>query len=213
MSPRSSKQFEKIREDKIALIMEVALEHFASKGYHATTIYHIAKHAGISKGLMYNYFSGKEELLSAIIEKSLSEVYSYFDTDRDGILSPAEFEFFVRKIFYILQGKKRFWQLFFQLFIQNEAREHLLRFFPGQSNKEDTMGGFIGDPVSHRIMHLISDYFCRKSDKNSVPENYRAELNLFLLTLTGFAVTYVYSDWEDESGFIKSVEAIIERYK
>ena len=43
--------------------MDVALQHFANKGFHATTIYHIAEHAGISKGLMYNYFNSKEELL------------------------------------------------------------------------------------------------------------------------------------------------------
>ena len=54
--------------------MDVALEHFANEGYHATTINHIAKHAGISKGLMYNYFESKEALLKAIIHKSVTEV-------------------------------------------------------------------------------------------------------------------------------------------
>ena len=71
MSPRTPKQFEEIREEKKTLIMDVALEHFANEGYHNTTINHIAKHAGISKGLMYNYFESKEELLAEIINRSM----------------------------------------------------------------------------------------------------------------------------------------------
>ena len=60
MSPRTPQQFEEIREEKMTLIMDIALEHFANEGYHTTTINHIARHAGISKGLMYNYFESKE---------------------------------------------------------------------------------------------------------------------------------------------------------
>ena len=70
MSPRTPKQFMEIREEKKTLIMDVALEHFANEGYFTTTINHIARHAGISKGLMYNYFESKEELLTEIINRS-----------------------------------------------------------------------------------------------------------------------------------------------
>ena len=112
MSPRTTRQFEEIREEKRTLIMDSALEHFAKEGYHATTITHIAKHAGISKGLMYNYFESKEALLRAIIERSVKEVLNYFDTNRDGYLSEDEFEFFVRKIGILLR-QKRFSGVFF----------------------------------------------------------------------------------------------------
>ena len=124
MSPRTSKQFEEIREEKRNLIMDTALEHFANQGYYATTINHIAKHAGISKGLMYNYFESKEALLEAILQKSVIEIYKYLDIDEDGSLSEAEFEFFVRKISVVLYEKKSFWRLFFQLLMQNEVREN-----------------------------------------------------------------------------------------
>ena len=115
MSPRTSKQFQEIREEKRTLIMDTALEHFASEGYHAVTITDLAKHAGISKGLMYNYFESKEALLRAIIQRSVSEVQNYFDTDRDGFLSGEEFEFFVRKLGVLLKQKRDFWRLLFQI--------------------------------------------------------------------------------------------------
>ena len=67
MSPRSAKQFKEIRKEKKDHIMEVALELFAENGFHATSISQIAKKAGISKGLTYNYFESKKELLDELI--------------------------------------------------------------------------------------------------------------------------------------------------
>ena len=96
MSPRTPQQFREIREEKMTLIMDVALEHFSNIGFHATTINHIAKHAGISKGLLYNYFKSKEDLLAAILNRSLTDIYNDFDSDHDGTLTGDEFERFIR---------------------------------------------------------------------------------------------------------------------
>src|SRR5512146_1450712 len=108
MSPRSPRQFQEIREEKMALIMDVALEHFANEGFYRTTISHIARHAGISKGLMYNYFESKEALLKAIIHRSVNEIYLNMDTNRDGYLSEEEFGLFVRKLNLLLKEKRYF---------------------------------------------------------------------------------------------------------
>ncbi len=144
MSPRTSRQNEEIREEKTALIMDTALMHFANEGYYATTINHIAKHAGISKGLMYNYFDSKEALLKAIMGKSIAEVMNFFDIDRDGYLSEQEFEFFVRKINVMLKEKRSFWRLLFQLLMQNEVREQFLKSFVGSNSLEHS-----GDVPGH----------------------------------------------------------------
>lgn len=44
------------------------------QGFYATSISDIAKKAGISKGLLYNYYKGKEELLSEMVEARIREV-------------------------------------------------------------------------------------------------------------------------------------------
>ena len=67
MSPRTTAQFDEIRQRSRKRIMDAALELFGSMGYQATSISKIAKSAGISKGLMYNYFASKQELLEAIV--------------------------------------------------------------------------------------------------------------------------------------------------
>lgn len=67
MSPRTKKDLEPIRNRSMQRITEAALELFANEGYHATSVSKIAKKAEVSKGLIYNYYSSKEDILEAII--------------------------------------------------------------------------------------------------------------------------------------------------
>ncbi|MDR1542801.1 MAG: TetR/AcrR family transcriptional regulator, partial [Prevotellaceae bacterium] len=71
--PRTQVQYEKIRNEKRQLIKQTALSLFAENGYETTSISEIAKKAGISKGLMYNYFTSKEELLQIIWDDLVRE--------------------------------------------------------------------------------------------------------------------------------------------
>ncbi|MCA0756855.1 TetR/AcrR family transcriptional regulator [Paenibacillus sp. N4] len=51
--------------DKKTLILQHAMDLFAEKGYHQTTIQDIADAAGIAKGGIYFYFKSKEDLVLA----------------------------------------------------------------------------------------------------------------------------------------------------
>ncbi len=211
MSPRTSKQFQEIREEKRTLIMDTALEHFAREGYHAATITHLAKHAGISKGLMYNYFESKEALLRAIIQRSVSEVLNYFDTDRDGFLSDEEFEFFVRKLGALLKQKRDFWRLLFQILMQEEVREHFLGSFVGARSLE--LSGFDANPElpAARIMNVITGYFDRKASRMGPGYDAMTEIKLFMITVKGFAITSIYTGEGEEEE--KIINRIIEMFK
>ena len=67
MSPRKWEQLEAIRESSRNAILQAALRLFAERGYHATTIEAIAREAGIAKGLVYNYFASKQDLLRQLV--------------------------------------------------------------------------------------------------------------------------------------------------
>jgi AcrR family transcriptional regulator len=68
MSKRQAR-FEQLRESSKERIERAAMELFAHQGYGNTSISQIAQAAGISKGLMYNYYESKEALLKAIVKK------------------------------------------------------------------------------------------------------------------------------------------------
>lgn len=213
MSPRTSKQFQEIREEKRTLIMDTALEHFAREGYHAATITHLAKHAGISKGLMYNYFESKESLLKAIIERSVKEVLNYFDTDRDGYLSEEEFEFFVRRIGSLLREKRVFWSLLFQILMQSEVREHFLSSFVGAGSLESSGVNPAPDMPAAQIMRVITEYFDRKGERMGPGYDSMTEIKLFILTIKGYAITSIYAGEDDEEEDEKLINRIIEMFK
>ncbi len=63
----------KRQKDARSRIMQVALEEFSDKGYHATTIDSIAERAGIAKGTLYRHFSTKEGLFNALKEDTITE--------------------------------------------------------------------------------------------------------------------------------------------
>ena len=73
MAPKTKEHYQEIRQRTTATIKEAALELFAHNGYHSTSISQIAKAAGVSKGLMYNYFDSKEALLHEIIMETVDE--------------------------------------------------------------------------------------------------------------------------------------------
>ena len=123
MSPRSAKQFDDIRKQKKELIMETALELFAENGFHATSISQVAKKAGISKGLIYNYFESKKEILDEIIKEGTDTVYDDFDLNNDGVLTTDEFIFFIRKTFRMIRENPRYWKLFYSLVLQPGVTE------------------------------------------------------------------------------------------
>jgi len=213
MSPRTQKQFQVIREEKKTLIMDVALELFAKEGFHSTTISHIAKHAGISKGLMYNYFESKEALLSAILKRSIIEIYKHFDINKDGYLTEEEFEFFVRRVFQILNEKKAFWRLLVQILMQKEVRDEFLRSFYSYNFSPDFVTDNPEEQFFFGIMKIMTDYFARKVKSNLSNYDPYLELNIFIITLKGFAITNIYLEEVDEEYYEKTINRIIELYK
>jgi len=54
-------------------IMRAAMQCFADKGYHHTTVGDIAQAAGIAHGTLYLYFEGKKALLFEFLEQAVTE--------------------------------------------------------------------------------------------------------------------------------------------
>lgn len=53
-------------EAKRALAVEAARRLFAERGYAATTTADVARHAGVSEGILFHHFGSKEGLLAAV---------------------------------------------------------------------------------------------------------------------------------------------------
>ncbi|MEI7662250.1 MAG: TetR/AcrR family transcriptional regulator [Bacteroidota bacterium] len=118
MCPRTSEQFEEIREVKRRQIMDAAIECFATTGYHAVSISELARHAAISKGLMYNYFKSKEDLLKCIFKEVMAEMMRLIDPDESGELELKALVQYFERLFHHLESNILLWKMYMAIFSQ-----------------------------------------------------------------------------------------------
>jgi AcrR family transcriptional regulator len=171
MSPRTKKQFEEIREGKRREILDAAVECFATTGYHAVSISELANHAGISKGLMYNYFASKEELLKAIFNEIMSVMIDLFDPDQKGIRSRKDLTRYLDRFFLHLKSNLIMWKMYMAIFCQPAVQEIL---------KDEILD------ASQVPLKMIVDYFKKEGYKNPTLEV------AFLSTLSsGVIIEYI----------------------
>ena len=140
MSPRSQEQIEKIRSQSRGKILEAAFELMAKKGYEATSISQIAQHAGISKGLIYNYFDSKEAMLKALIHHAMEEA----DHLMENILNedPKQtVENMLRWYFNELRERPEHWKLITELTMKIDKFDFVKDL---ASNKLGEVVGFFG---------------------------------------------------------------------
>lgn len=141
MSPRTKKQFEEIRQKSTAAIKTAAMELFARNGYHSTSISQIAREAGVSKGLLYNYFESKEALLHDIImeavelgEQMMGQVIS---SDAD---AAEQLQWMTEATFGTVQKDLHYWKLMTALAFQTDVLTSLM---PELKKKQEEAVGVI----------------------------------------------------------------------
>ena len=164
MSPRTVVQNKIIREEKKDLILRTALKVFAQEGYHASSVNKIADKANISKGLIYNYFESKEDVLKTIIFDIADSILEKYP-EGNFSLTNLDIEYFIDKsIDFVLDDTTRA-KLLFSISSQ-----------PG-----------VMDIIFHKMMekalpfmNLLTDYF-----KNNKAEEPQVMMYYFLSVLDG----------------------------
>ena len=103
--PKISDEAKEQRRDKI---LQAALECFSTKGYYASTVDDIVKSCGLSKGAVYNYFKGKEEIFLSLLEQRSETILHDLKERLAEISSPLEkLKYWIRTdIPYNLEKKK-----------------------------------------------------------------------------------------------------------
>lgn len=98
---------------KKQIIINAAIELFASKGIEATSVQQITEHCGISKGAFYLSFKSKDELILAIIESFMSNIIMGVDQSVSETVEQSDklFVYFV-KTFTILSQYTGFAEIF-----------------------------------------------------------------------------------------------------
>lgn len=76
MSPLTEEQFHQIRDERKEQIMDAAAKVFARRGISGAKMSMIAAEAGISHGLLYHYFTSKDELFTTIVYDAMQTSFA-----------------------------------------------------------------------------------------------------------------------------------------
>jgi AcrR family transcriptional regulator len=78
------------QEDKRRMLLDAAVRVFARKGYHAARVGDIAEEAGVAYGLLYHYFSSKEEVLRNVFRETWRALIATIRSVAEGDEAPRE---------------------------------------------------------------------------------------------------------------------------
>lgn len=76
MVPKVSEEHRSRRREQI---LDAARECFIRKGFHQTSMADVFAESGLSAGAVYVYFKGKDEIVAAIAERVMANVYSVLE--------------------------------------------------------------------------------------------------------------------------------------
>ncbi len=134
MSPRTPAQNEEIRLASQEKILRAAFELIAKNGYEGTSIAMIAKKAGVSKGLLYNYFDKKEDLVRALLAEAMREgdvmLRELMDDDASATLKNI-FQWFFRE----MRERPHHWRLMAELSLKIDNLNIVRNFALGKLNE------------------------------------------------------------------------------
>ena len=126
MSPKTKEQFAVIRSRSEKKILDAALELFVSKGFKATSISSIALKANVSKGLLYNYFDSKVDLLRRIVMQArdigtglINEALEEYEDPKD------ELRHLILNVVEHVKTHTHYWFLLTGLSFQPEVMENI----------------------------------------------------------------------------------------
>lgn len=71
ISVKTKPRWERRKDARPQELLSAALDLFVERGYAATRLDHVTAKAGVSKGTLYLYYTGKEELFKAVVRESM----------------------------------------------------------------------------------------------------------------------------------------------
>lgn len=98
-------------------ILQAAIQEFGTNGYAASTLNAICSNHGISKGLLYHNFAGKDGLYLACVSHCFSDVTEYLK-DKD---IQDDLEKYMRMRFQYFSQYPRYARIFFEAMLQPPA--------------------------------------------------------------------------------------------
>lgn len=166
---------------RIAKIMKVALEEFATYNYHQASYNRIIRNCGMSKGTMYYYFRSKEDLFLTILNAAVKEFSNLGNTEA----TPTSAG----------QYWSQTYQIVFQLFQRLKEKPVLGRFVQGFLTAESRRSANPAHETIQRIDEWLQDYLLT----GQLVEAIRRDIPMDLIIHLAWGLWETFCQWQKAS--------------
>src|SRR5918992_2667670 len=114
--------------EKASRIVDAMRSSVARRGIAGSTFEHVAREAGVSRGLLHYYFGTKEALLVEVVRRDTEHRIARLDEPLGKAKSADELlEILVADLEDSIQNEPEFWVLLFELFTAGRRNPHIQR--------------------------------------------------------------------------------------
>jgi AcrR family transcriptional regulator len=161
-------------------ILKAAMQLFASRGFHETSMAEVAREAGVSKALIFWHFKTKEELFVAVLNRLLEPYFIDFTEEAAAMDERRQIETLVQ---------------FYLLFVRDNASS--VRFFLAQMLRDP----HLSEGLNEQVLKLYSGYrgmlvelVTRAQEKGVCTRHFTPEAaaGFILSALNGFLIEYLF---------------------
>lgn len=101
------------RAEREALMLDAAEEVFGTIGFRAASMDDIARRSGVTKALLYQYFSSKEGIYDACMERVRGRLFDTLEADLQALAPQQRLRAFIDRYFTFLEEHRdREWILY-----------------------------------------------------------------------------------------------------
>jgi AcrR family transcriptional regulator len=113
--PRTEEAFQHIRDERKEQILNVSAKVFATKGLAGTKIEDLAEAAGVSQGLLYRYFTDKDDVFVTLLDRAINGIIQRAQTCIKRSGTPLEkIRWLTQQFLQGMSGEPAYFQLFSQ---------------------------------------------------------------------------------------------------
>ncbi len=107
-------------------IVRATVDCIAKYGYHNFSMQDVAKHAGVSKGIIHYYFLNKDELMMSVLQRVSRDIEQVLASDMDAIQSASKkLEVFIRVCCDVIRSTKEYYQVSMDFWTQINQKDQV----------------------------------------------------------------------------------------
>ena len=154
---------ERIKNLRKTAILEAAKVVFARYGIDAAKVEDIAARAGVSKGLVYFYYKGKEDLLFNLLKEEFDKLHNFIDEIRRTNLEfTAKLQRLVSGVLEYFEENREFFCIFTPGrggFTRERRPQLIKRILPRYMKTFDLLSELLQEGIDHGVLRPIDPMF------------------------------------------------------